>query len=88
MENTCCIDCINKYGGCCTEVRFSIHENDAKPFLEKFQNRSLVNGQALKKDGKNSLPSHLLSNFPDTSAMPAISARLTLIPNALPEPKS
>ena len=55
MENSCCIECIKKDGGCCTEVRFSIHEDEVSPFLEKFRQKSLLTGHSLKIDKKRKI---------------------------------
>lgn len=49
-ENNLCHQCIKQTGGCCTDVEFSIHVDEAEPFLKAFENAIAPEGHILEKD--------------------------------------
>ncbi len=45
-----CSECINHSGGCCVGVRFNVHENEIKPFLEAQQSGKMPSNHKLEYD--------------------------------------
>jgi Fe-S-cluster containining protein len=50
-----CSECINHSGGCCVGVRFNVHSNEIKPFLNAMESGKIPIGHKLiqDKDDKN-----------------------------------
>lgn len=42
-KQTTCQKCIRENGGCCSDVRFSVHLSEAKPFIQYFENENPKN---------------------------------------------
>lgn len=45
-----CNECINHSGGCCVGVRFNVHKNEVKPFLEAKQSGKMPINHKLEFD--------------------------------------